>query len=64
MKERGTETDRQRHRDRQTDRQTDRQRDYVRIDLIGLHLQRLLDGRTVLSVLLHITLVLCNIEIL
>ena len=60
MKERGTETDRQRHRDRQTDRQ----RDYVRIDLIGLHLQRLLDGRTVLSVLLHITLVLCNIEIL
>ena len=54
VKERGTETD----------RQTDRQTDYVRIDLTGLHLQRLLDGRTVLSVLLHITLVLCNIEIL
>ena len=52
VEERRTETERQ----RQTERQTE--------GLIGLHLQRLLDGRTVLSVLLHITLVLCNIEIL
>ena len=59
--------EREKERDRgqrQTDRQTDRQRDYVRIDLIGLDLQRVLDGRTVLSVLLHITLVLGNIDIL
>ena len=56
VKEKGTETERQ----RKTDRQTDRDRDYVRIDLIGLHLQRLLDCRTVL----HITLVLGDIDIL
>ena len=55
--------ERERDRDR-GQRQTDRQRGYVRIDLIGLDLQRLLDGRTVLSVLLHITLVLGNINIL
>ena len=50
--ERRKETERQ----RQTERQTK--------GLIGLHLQRVLDGRTVLSVLLHISLVLGNINIL
>ena len=60
----GDERGRDRDRKTETDRQTDRQGDYVRIDLIGLHLQRLLDCRTVLSVLLHITLVLGDIDIL
>ena len=42
----------ERERDRDREGQTDRHRDYVRID-----------GRTVLSVLLHTTLVLDNIDI-
>ena len=60
----GDERGRDRDRKTETDRETDRQGNYVRIDLTGLHLQRLLDCRTVRSVLLHITLVLGDIDIL